>query len=871
MVLAGLLMPTNAAFAEDEVAEIEVLSGTPEYTSAGNALVAIDTEAQDLQLLAAGVDVTSSFATDPSGRLVGLVDGLPLGSSELEVKGSGDATLASQELVNHPRGGPVFSGPQHELYCQATGLGTLDENCMTDEVVVQYRYRTTTNQFADYPTDGSVPDDLATTVVDDVEVPYVYRLERGTINRSLYQIAILHEPGQPEPTPWNDTAAWNDKLVYTFGGACGVGLGQGNGTGGVENHTYLSAGYAVASGSLNVYATSCDDLVSAETAYTVKEHFIESFGAPRFTMGSGGSAGMMQQLLLSNNYPGILDGALASGGYIDERTTTVTGHDCRGLTNFWNSDAGAGWSTDEMLAVTGHAATFTCIGYTFFDGVDDPNRGCPGVVPAADRWSPTNPDGIRCTIADTMTNVYGTDAEGRGQRVIPDNVGVQYGLRAVQSGDLSMEKFLALNAQIGGMDVDGVRSTARSVSSVDAIERGFATGRFNLATGGLEYIPMIEYRNYTDPQGDFHDSYRSAVLRERMLEAHGDAGTHVHWRGAGSAGGTMSALALEKLDEWLTNLEAMGSAGEESRDATIQARPSDIEDGCWTDATTFVAAPLDWYASAQENACNAAFPFHADPRIQAGSPLSIDVMKCELTAPVRGDYPEMTDDQWAALTDTFADGVCDYSEPSQGYTELEGTWLTFGETTQVDVTTPTISGDAIVDHTLSASASSSTEGASLAYQWLADGVAIPDATTADFVAREEEIGSVITVKVTATADGLVASTVVSDSVGPVEWPTWDESTVYNEGDRVSHEGHQYEAQWWTQNQVPGESPYSAWAEIAEATVCSDGSYPSWAASTIYTGGETVADGGSLWTAKWWTRNQAPGASQWGPWEHVGDC
>jgi hypothetical protein len=63
----------------------------------------------------------------------------------------------------------------------------------------------------------------------------------------------------------------------------------------------------------------------------VKEHFIESHGEPRFTMGFGGSAGTMQQYLLSNNYPGILDGVIGQIGYPDERTTTVTGHDCRGL------------------------------------------------------------------------------------------------------------------------------------------------------------------------------------------------------------------------------------------------------------------------------------------------------------------------------------------------------------------------------------------------------------------------------------------------------------------------------------------------------------------------------------------------------------
>jgi len=753
----GLMAAPSATAASN--AQIEVLSTRADMISAGDALVKVTGLKNHDRILAAGVDVTDAFQPQGDG-LVGLVEDLPLGESRLVVQAVSGKEQAGLDIVNHPRSGPVFSGPQHKLYCQATGLGALDADCMTDNVVVTYKYRTTSNTFATYPTDGSVPANMATTVVDGVEVPYVYRLERGTINRSLYEIAILHQPGTPEPTPWNDTAAWNDKLVYSFGGACGVGLGQGNGTGGVENHTYLSAGYAVASGSLNVYATSCDDVISAETAMMVKEHFVESYGVPRFTMGSGGSAGMMQQLLLSNNYPGIIDGVLASGGYADERTTTVTGHDCRGLMNFFNANS-ASWSTAERVAVSGHAVTGTCNGYGFFDGVDDPTRGCPGVVPVADRWSAANPGGIRCTIADTMTNVYGVDAQGRGLRVIPDNVGVQYGLGALKSGAITMDKFLALNAGIGGMNVDGARTAERSEASVDAIERGFATGRFNLTTGGLAYIPVIDHRTYTDLQGDFHDSYRSAVLRERFLNAYGEAGTHVAWRASGAGSAVMNALAIQKLDEWLTNLEAAGALENPSREATIQARPADIQDGCWINSTTFTAAPLDYRAPASENPCNAAFPFHADPRIVAGSPLSIDVMKCQLTAPVRADYPAMTDAQWAQLNAIFAGGVCDYSKPSQGYVELEGTWLSFGVTDTVELSKPVITGTPRVGDTLGVQVSAPA-GATLAYQWMIDGEAIEGATGPTFAPTADHKQKTATVRVTASQDGAVPVSLVSD-------------------------------------------------------------------------------------------------------------
>lgn len=339
-----------------------------------------------------------------------------------------------------------------------------------------------------------------------------------------------------------------------------------------------------------------------------------------------------------------------------------------------------------------------------------------------------------------------------------------------------MEKFLALNANVGGMDIDGVRSTARAEASVEAIERGFATGRFNLTTGGLAYIPVIDHRSYTDLRGDFHDSYRSAVLRERFLNAYGEAETHVAWRATGPGSAVMNALAIQKLDEWLTNLEAAGALDSPSRAATIQARPGDLEDGCWIDSADFTAAPLDWYAPESENPCNAAFPFHADPRIVAGSPLSIDVLKCELTAPSRSDYPAMTDEQWAQLNAIFAEGVCDYSKPSQGYAELEGTWLSFGPSDTVALSKPQIVGTPRVGDELSIEVTA-PQGATLEYQWMIDGVAVPDATGSTLALVPEHQNQHATVRVTATLDGHVSASEVSDPSQTIRFDNKDSAKV----------------------------------------------------------------------------------------------
>ena len=100
---------------------------------------------------------------------------------------------------------------------------------------MDYVYRTTGPEptFAAMPDDASRPADLAeTTTTDGRRVPYIVRLETGTINRAIYQTAVLVDPSAPAPTPWAPPAAWNGRLVYTYGGGCEAGFFQGTRTGG---------------------------------------------------------------------------------------------------------------------------------------------------------------------------------------------------------------------------------------------------------------------------------------------------------------------------------------------------------------------------------------------------------------------------------------------------------------------------------------------------------------------------------------------------------------------------------------------------------------------------------------------------------------
>jgi len=125
-------------------------------------------------------------------------------------------------------------------------------------------------------------------------------------------------------------------------------------------------------------------------------------------------------------------------------------------------------------------------------------------------------------------------------------------------------------------------------------------------------------------------------------------------------------------------------------------------------------------------------------------------------------------------------------------------------------------------------------------------------------------------QVVITATSVAAPRLSASHAVAVLPAAWSPTAAYVAGDRVLHDGRVFQAQWWTRGQTPGASPWSAWAEAGTPVGCRAGSYASWTASWIYTGGEVVQYQGRLWQAKWWTRNQAPGGA-YGPWQDLGDC
>jgi chitodextrinase len=101
--------------------------------------------------------------------------------------------------------------------------------------------------------------------------------------------------------------------------------------------------------------------------------------------------------------------------------------------------------------------------------------------------------------------------------------------------------------------------------------------------------------------------------------------------------------------------------------------------------------------------------------------------------------------------------------------------------------------------------------------------------------------------------------------GPDGVAVWTASRIFTNGDVVSYDGRQWRAQWYTRNQTPGSSS-GPWLEIGAPTP--GGGPAAWTASNIYENGSKVTYNGHIYEAQWWTRNQLPGA-QYGPWKLIG--
>ncbi|SFM33916.1 DUF6351 family protein [Rugamonas rubra] len=721
-------------------ARLSVLSSAPELVSGGDARIEVAAAPALLEhvtLWLNGKPVAPAMARHGE-RMEGVLTGLVDGENRLEARhshGSRDHDLLDAiTLTNHSISGPLFTGPQQQPFIcrsQESGLGQPrvdnhdgvghpvfdpasgqllghSRNCNIPRRIGHFYFNG--SGFKPFePATGyaSPPADLASTTVNGAAVPFVVRVEAGSINRFLYTIAML------APSAVFDQSAWNRKLVYWLRGGVGIGHQQGtamwfnNGLSGSELQLLpriLAQGYAVVSSSGNEAGVHYNMRLAEETALMTKEHFIKAYGKPDYTIGLGGSGGAVQQYLFAQNRPGLLDGGVPIQSYPDMLTQTTPISDCPLLGQYFRDAVAldpaspwATWSRQRLIegmnasdtvrnAILGTPGTTECInGWRMaLPTVLNPQYKDPRYEQAAAfyHYPPGALANVKWTHWNDLANIYGTDSQGFAPNTI-DNVGVQYGLTALAQGRIDADEFLRINACVGGWkeQADFVaweqaadpfdaanmqRGTAcrdpagtparRRAGDVAAIGKAFASG--HVFTGRRLDIPLIDLRPYLEAELNMHNARQAFSARARLLEANRAAASkQVIWvAGSNNSALAMAMDALAVIDRYLAD----GAAPAAFVDQCIDAGGAAIATG-----------PAVWDGILNQNppgACSKAYPIFSSPRMVAGESIKGDIFKCALkplaTALADGSYgagAPFTAGQRAWLQKIFPDGVCDYA------------------------------------------------------------------------------------------------------------------------------------------------------------------------------------------------------------------
>jgi Tannase-like family of unknown function (DUF6351) len=718
LMIAGLLTGGSSVAATAKSPgdlDIITVSTRPDTVSGGDVLVRINVPPgvaiNDLVIVLNGQAVTSAFQPEAGGHsLLGLVEGLKLGENSLVAKAVGQNNetyrTARLTLTNYPITGPIISGPHEEpFYCMTqlfalpastNTLGpALDADCSI-ATRVDYVYRTTAGAFQPLPNLKSYPADLAqTTTTEGKSAPYIVRVETGTINRAIYETAVLHDPtAEAAPTPFKPPAAWNHRLVYTLGGGCVGGWyiqGASLGNGGILEDLMLRQGYGLAASTLNVYGNNCQDLLAAESLMMVRERFIENFGPVALTIGYGCSGGSEAAQPISDEYPRLMDGILVGCSFpevVAAMVNNITDADL--FLHYLNTSATQTWSDAQIKAATGYPTVTTLSTIGPGNAIRTKAQGgtCNAIIPKSVQYDAnTNPTGIRCDLYDHLVNVFGRDpTTGFARRPI-DNTGVQYGLEALNLGAITKQQFLELNQKIGGYDNDGNYVATRTVGDVNAIEAAYLSGRITYGGLGMRRTPIIDYRGYVDQpenSNEVHSRFHSFSMRQRLLEANGNFNNQVMLvedgsttTGNGLFSDTSPVLshALTQMDEWLTNY--LGDRTSTPLPVKInRSKPSDLVDACFINKGTVKIAEQQVYQL--DTTCNQLYPAFSTPRMVAGEPLANNVLKCQLRPIDPSLYKvRFTAAETAQLKALFPHGVCDYSRPGVGQQPPDGTWQMF--------------------------------------------------------------------------------------------------------------------------------------------------------------------------------------------------
>lgn len=622
-----------------------------------------------------------------------------------------------QPLVDNQQGWGV------PIFREVDGVQTdeiigYSKDCSQPTTASYYYNRKGTQDF--FPLKDSVADDIEHITVNGNDVEFIVRLESGTINRFHYEFAVLAQRDEDLAQPRG--TFWNKRLIYQFRGGVGIGKRQGKiRPSDVLDRRYdqLKQGYAVAYSTANQTSNHYNMWLAEDTALRVKRQFISLYGKPLYTVGVGGSGGAIQQYLFAQNNPEILDAAIALYSYPDMITQTIHVMDCEPLEYYFDvidaanerwKDWGQRSAVEGMNADSQADNRFTqLIGVaallhgewpTFAKGASECVKGWRGLTPLvhnpkfvhfANSFAPAIANNVQWTHWDDLKMFYGVDDQGFANSTW-DNVGVQYGLQALVSGELTPEEFLDMNAKVGGwkqaeemapeklwvlggdfypVDLslwshhnmyhssdNGETPARRTHGSVDAIEGAYRSGHVFI---GYADIPIIDVRHYLDDDLNMHHATASFSARMRLLQGQGYADNQLIWMSDKHYSPLDESFSM--VDRWLENQRRHPER------SVVQNKPVDAQDQCFdADGSVIAAGPDVWdgdWNNRREGACMKHFPRHSTSREVAGGGIVGDIFKCHLQ-PVQqaidnGVYGKIDMRPYQQrLEHIFPEGVCNY-------------------------------------------------------------------------------------------------------------------------------------------------------------------------------------------------------------------
>ena len=587
-----------------------------------------------------------------------------------------DAGLG-QPLVDNQQGYGV------PVYDEDQALIGYSQDCLIKARLDYYYLSQQDEQVKPYDLNNPPPQsEIATTEINGKRVPQIYRLERGSINRYIYHIAML--------VPQTDTAErlnqdyWNNKLIYQFHGGASIGFRQGRL--GAERFIdrrieQLSQGYALISSSGNDTSYGYNLLLGEDTARRVKKQFTSLYGEPLYTLGIGGSGGALAQYLIAQNSQGILDGLMPIYSYPDMVSQSIYILDCDLLHHYFNvkaQDNNRWQDWEQRQKIEGmngindfeHPYEFLlplnqifagawpsmptgsseCVYSWFFSATFFYNPKQGFLKPY---FSDEVKENTNWTYWQDLAQIYGIDDKGYA-RTTWGNEGVQYGLRPLLEEQLSIEEFLHLNRNIGawqpqdkmqkekvfnlfGMNLPLWLSlwsrnnitpaepyaAKRKHGDLKAIANGY---RFGQVFVGKAELPILEIRHYLEDKLNMHHTSASFEARLRMQAFQGNSDNQIIWVADQNYIPITEGLAL--MDEWLMTRRKAPST------PPIASKPTALKDAC-IDAQGKVLHQGSnvWHGKwndRTDGACTKIFPIYSTPRIQAGGPWAGSIFQCAL-------------------------------------------------------------------------------------------------------------------------------------------------------------------------------------------------------------------------------------------------